>query len=373
MSVANEENVPSVEVVATNSSLIVADSRYGKSSPNTSNGSIVDPSDFICEISQGLNKIIRAQHRVLMWTQALYTHTPYDNQIHLYIDGGSPDGIWIRLTPWLVFNYFAGQDEDEQSFATPQVETYCWELEQAIHHPYATILANGQLDGLVGAADAAGAAAIEVRYKPGTGIYIYTTGASFRIGNDSQWLNEGHFVHGIGTLQPNGRFEVNANDFVQSYVSSTIPILSLTRYIVINCREINQNRKMSSLTNSTTGAFSQSEVDIFEIRKDRIGRPNVLTTDADPTTVNIDPLANNQQLVIFIRDEKGYPMRGFYPPELYQFVFQFFYTIPPSLVWEVERISFAKIYGPENPVYSQQAMPRMLPDPVVHIFQTYTI
>lgn len=375
MSISNQENIPAVEVVSSNSSLIVADSRYGKALDTLPNGAYIDPSEFICELSQGLNKIIRVQHRTLMWSQALYTHTPFDNQIHMYFQGGDPNGVYMRLTPWLVFNYFAGQVEDEQSFAVPQVETYCWELEEALHNPYTGFNASGNLTGVPGVVDLNGAAALRVRYKPGVGIYLYTTDPliPFRIGNDSQWLNEGHFVHGIGTLQPNGSFGVNANDFVQSYSSSTIPTLALTRYIVINSREINFNRKVSSLTNVITGAFSQSEVNIFEIKKERIGRPTILTIEADPTSVNVDPLANTQQIVIFIRDEFGYRMRGYYPTELYDYVANDFYTIPPATNWTANRILFASLYGPENPVYTRVSMPRMLPDPVVHIFQTYTV
>jgi hypothetical protein len=299
-----------VTSLPSNRSTILADSRYRNADD--------DAYDFTVNLSGNAIYAKELYYQRLFWNQPLFAHNNSNAELLFQVNGDTSITYVVYATPFLMYTEFDGNPPGT-SMLTPQLGSYASNMELGLNGdvrslPNNTTLVNGT--GIV--KDSLGNdMQINFRYSPSKGFAIYPVqnlvlfpdGYTIQI-LDCSYVRFAHFVHGFGVLnarQTDDLF-VPRNGFFAVYYSDTSPNLIPTRYIVIQSKELNKDRRLISFHNGNFSNFV-NELAIFALNRENTGAFHSQIAGDDATVVSLRDDYTPQNFRIQILNELGEILR----------------------------------------------------------------
>lgn len=303
----NDEPKPT-QTVPPNSSFVLLDSK----ARDTSNDP--NPCSFLADLGNSASGARRIIHRLLQWSQPIYTHNLTDWELIISFSTDSFAQKYVcYMFPWYTFTNFSGVTKDSEDFAVPDPRSYCAMVTEALQNGLRLI------EAPTVPAPPAAAARLECRYSRNRGLLIALDQRPdpdpadyFRI-EPCSWLNIGHNIHGFGNqieVSPgNYEYRMEPRLFakgVNNYFSSAAPIGIYTREVFVTSREICRNRKLTSFTNLRQGGeTAATELTTVQCLFPNLNVQKNYETTVDPTVINLRDGDNLQHMRINIIDEFG--------------------------------------------------------------------
>lgn len=322
-----------------NSSLIVADSRYRPKNREQS------PTDFVAELSGAID-CKEIFYNELIWNQPLYSHNMTNNELIFQFtnDGGVTWGpsFVVYAMPYLSYTSFDG-NKAGASYQTPIGNSYANQMEYALNNDVRLLSSNTQLTSAGGKAyfdpNDPTHSTVQMYFRfscvKGFVIYFYTDtrtyARSMRI-MPCSWIEKAHFVHGFGSYDGNSQKYVPYNDPIIDITSSSgvlnvqnmancyhaevMATLLPNRYISITTIELTKDRKIPSYHSDKAQNF-QNEIAVLPLNYQNSGVMMSHAANQDTTTVSMRWGYQPQSFRISINGEDGHALKCANPFQIF--------------------------------------------------------
>lgn len=295
----NSDTHNAIVAIPPNQSLLLADSRFR--SP------VQTPYNFTANLSSALYGT-EFFYQSLYWTQPLFTHNVTNNEIRFSIENddlGAGTVYVAYVKPFNIFRTFDGNSPLGNFFNTPQPGSYAAELASALNDPR---LFTNNMASITPTFSGGTPLVFTVRYAASQGFVIQANDA-FTL-QDCNWLSGGHFVHGFGIFDPNDQKYHIPPSFspTQALLSNEIPILLLSRFILVYSEQLTKDRRLISFHSAGhTDSISSfvNEIAILPLTLENLGVYHVESVTEDSTVVSIRNGTQKQVVDMVITDEFG--------------------------------------------------------------------
>ena len=314
----------SVPVIPSDSAVIVADSRFRKTTEET-------PTNFNAELSN----ILKAKYvfyQTLAWNQPLFTHNLSNNLLVFQLTHWSTKHTFtyaVFARPFYTYTSYDGNPPGSV-YQLPIGDSYANQMEYGLNHdlraiydlaspslpaPPFDIIANPGLHAYEGRPIYSDTSLIDppvctIRFRycnsRGFAIWIDELDVEFRILN-CNYISNGHFIHGFGVYNPlTKKYEVNENISYTNrvYTAESQPLLIPDRFYYVTSEELARQRRSQSTTNCNLDAFPlELAVLSLDVKKSNIYHTNSITTESSSIALPV-----NKAIASFhiqIRDEHG--------------------------------------------------------------------